>query len=56
LTANVFEELDTMRDTNWQYELQQLRIVNKRLKEEIEAITSGADRGQMSGSASGSSP
>ena len=36
LNANVFEELETTRGTSWQYELQQLRMVNARLQEEID--------------------
>ncbi|KAK1924092.1 hypothetical protein DB88DRAFT_489058 [Papiliotrema laurentii] len=34
-TANVFEELETTRGTSWQYELHQLRLLNRRLKEDI---------------------
>ena len=37
-TANVFEELETTRGTSWQYELHQLRLLNRRLKEDISAI------------------
>nr|WVH01940.1 white collar 1 protein [Naematelia aurantialba] len=36
-SANVFEELETTRGTSWQYELHQLRLVNRRLKEDIAA-------------------
>lgn len=34
--ANVFEELETTRGTSWQYELHQLRLLNRRLKEDIQ--------------------
>ncbi|BFZ59281.1 hypothetical protein YB2330_000287 [Saitoella coloradoensis] len=33
---NVFSELATTRTSNWQYELHQLRVTNRRLKEELE--------------------
>ncbi|EIW70466.1 hypothetical protein TREMEDRAFT_73480 [Tremella mesenterica DSM 1558] len=33
--ANMFEELETTRGTSWQYELHQLRLLNRRLKEDI---------------------
>ena len=36
-SANVFEELETTRGTSWQYELHQLRLLNRRLKEDIAA-------------------
>nr|CAG8443794.1 483_t:CDS:10 [Entrophospora candida] len=35
---NIFEELDTTRSTSWQYELHQMRLTNKKLREELEAI------------------
>ena len=35
LAANVFEELETTRGTSWWYELHQLRLLNRRLKEDI---------------------
>jgi hypothetical protein len=38
--TNVFEELETNRGSNWQYELQQLKFANQRLMEEIEALES----------------
>ncbi|KAG8696125.1 blue light receptor [Ceratobasidium sp. 394] len=38
LSSNVFEELETTRSTSWQYELQQLKISNKRMKDEVESI------------------
>ena len=34
--ANLFEELETTRGTSWQYELHQLRVLNRRLKEQID--------------------
>jgi hypothetical protein len=36
-TANIFEELETTRGTSWQYELHQLRLLNRRLKEDVAA-------------------
>lgn len=33
--SNVFEELETTRGTSWQYELHQLRLLNRRLKDDI---------------------
>ncbi|KAK9722350.1 hypothetical protein K7432_002738 [Basidiobolus ranarum] len=36
---NMFDMLDLTRNTTWQYELHQLRLVNKKLKEELEALT-----------------
>ncbi|KAF9077993.1 hypothetical protein BDP27DRAFT_1310546 [Rhodocollybia butyracea] len=38
LTDNVFKDLEISRNSSWQYELQQLRFANERLKEEIKAI------------------
>ncbi|KAG8763814.1 blue light receptor [Ceratobasidium sp. 423] len=38
LTSNVFEELETTRSTSWQYELQQLKISNKRMKDEVDSL------------------
>lgn len=35
LDAGVFEELETTRDSSWQYEIQQVRFANQRLEEEI---------------------
>ena len=40
-SSNVFEELETTRGTSWQYELHQLRLLNRRLKEDIAAFRSG---------------
>ncbi|WVF71320.1 hypothetical protein IAT40_006123 [Kwoniella sp. CBS 6097] len=46
-TANVFEELETTRGTSWQYELHQLRMLNRRLKEDIAAAKArGAGKGK----------
>ncbi|RDB30157.1 White collar 1 protein [Hypsizygus marmoreus] len=38
LEANIFEDLETTRNSSWQYELQQLRFANQRLKDEIKAL------------------
>ncbi|KAF7763418.1 hypothetical protein Agabi119p4_7955 [Agaricus bisporus var. burnettii] len=38
LTSDVFDVLDTSRDTSWQYELQQIRFANQRLGEEISSM------------------
>lgn len=35
LKANVFQSLDTNRNTNWQYEIKQLKFRNQKLKDEI---------------------
>ncbi len=35
-TDLVFDQLETTRSTSWQYELHQLRLTNRRLKEELE--------------------
>ncbi|WWC70144.1 uncharacterized protein I206_104091 [Kwoniella pini CBS 10737] len=44
--ANLFEELETTRGTSWQYELHQLRLLNRRLKEDIAAAKArGAGKG-----------
>lgn len=37
LSSNLFEELETTRGTSWQYELHQLRLLNRRLREDINA-------------------
>ncbi|KAI8967908.1 putative white-collar-1a protein [Mycotypha africana] len=36
---NLFSELETVRGTSWQYELHQLQIANRKLKEQLENIT-----------------
>ncbi|GAA5896866.1 hypothetical protein JCM5296_002576 [Sporobolomyces johnsonii] len=35
---NVFDELDVCRGTSWQFELHQMRLTNKKLREEKEAL------------------
>lgn len=40
-SEDVYEEMDTTRGTSWQYELHQLRIANRKLKEEIESARTG---------------
>jgi len=46
-SANVFEELETTRGTSWQYELHQLRLLNRRLKDDIAAARSrGGEAGK----------
>lgn len=35
---NLFDELDTTRTTSWQYELHQLKLTNKKLKEELSML------------------
>jgi PAS domain S-box-containing protein len=51
LSSPVFEELDTNRSTSWQYELEQIRISNRRMRDEIEALTtvSGTQPDDMRG-------
>ncbi|GAA5928415.1 uncharacterized protein JCM15063_003873 [Sporobolomyces koalae] len=36
---NVFEELNVTRGTSWQFELHQMRLTNKKLREEKEALS-----------------
>ncbi|CAO3650930.1 unnamed protein product [Mucor hiemalis] len=36
---NIFPELETVRTTNWQYELHQLQQSNKRLREQLERVS-----------------
>ncbi|KAG2186103.1 hypothetical protein INT43_002541 [Umbelopsis isabellina] len=44
---NFFCELETMRPTSWQFELHQMRLTNKRLRERIERLTKrSASQGQ----------
>ena len=38
LKSSLFEELETTRSTSWQYELQQLKISNKRMKDEVDSL------------------
>lgn len=42
--GNIFEELETAKESSWQYELQQLKIANQRLAVEIEGME-GSVRG-----------
>lgn len=35
---SLFEELEAVRGSSWQYELQQLKFANQRLQEEVQAI------------------
>jgi GATA zinc finger len=37
---NLFAELETLRSTSWQYELHQMRLTNKKLREEVESLQS----------------
>lgn len=36
---NIFGELETIRSTNWQYELHQLQQSNERLREQLEKFS-----------------
>ncbi|BGP39900.1 hypothetical protein JCM10450v2_003874 [Rhodotorula kratochvilovae] len=38
VSDNVFDELNVTRGTSWQFELHQMRLVNKKLREEREAL------------------
>ncbi|GAA5863387.1 hypothetical protein JCM8547_006966 [Rhodosporidiobolus lusitaniae] len=38
VSDNVFSELDVTRGTSWQFELHQMRLTNKKLREEREAL------------------
>ncbi|ORY92570.1 hypothetical protein BCR35DRAFT_260139 [Leucosporidium creatinivorum] len=38
VSDNVFDELDSVRGTSWQFELHQMRLTNKKLREEKEAL------------------
>ncbi|SCV74291.1 BQ2448_6723 [Microbotryum intermedium] len=38
LCDNIFDELDSVRGTSWQFELHQMRLTNKKLREEKEAL------------------
>lgn len=44
-SANVFEELETTRGTSWQYELHQLRLLNRRLRDDINSARAALARG-----------
>ncbi|KAM0747380.1 hypothetical protein T439DRAFT_329111 [Meredithblackwellia eburnea MCA 4105] len=50
---NVFDELDTTRCTSWQYELHQLQILNKRLRDEKEHLMTQAQKRRTSSFAAG---
>lgn len=39
LESDVFGALDTMRESSWQYEIQQVRFANQRLEEEIGVLS-----------------
>jgi hypothetical protein len=49
-SSNLFEELETTRGTSWQYELHQLRLLNRRLKDDVLAarnlVKSNAAKGK----------
>ncbi|KAH6906629.1 PAS domain-containing protein [Coprinopsis sp. MPI-PUGE-AT-0042] len=55
--ANMFEELDISRGSSWQYELQQLKYANQRLKEDIRVLEAavGGSLSLSSGTAGSSS-
>ncbi|KAH9833115.1 uncharacterized protein C8Q71DRAFT_774216 [Rhodofomes roseus] len=40
---NVFDELIARRESSWQYELQQLKFANERLREEVESLEMAVD-------------
>ncbi|KAI0792590.1 hypothetical protein C8Q75DRAFT_804955 [Abortiporus biennis] len=52
-SRNVFEELNVEKASSWQYELQQLKIANQRLMEELEALESNLGSSSSSSSAVG---
>ncbi|KAF8551165.1 hypothetical protein OG21DRAFT_319673 [Imleria badia] len=52
--ASLFEELETVRGSSWQYELQQLKFANQRLHEELHALEAACAK-SGSGAGSGSS-
>ncbi|KAI9476012.1 MAG: putative white-collar-1a protein [Benjaminiella poitrasii] len=43
---NIFAELETVRGTSWQYELHQLQLTNRKLKEQLESYTNPKCRKQ----------
>ena len=45
--ASLFEELETVRGSSWQYELQQLKFANQRLHEELHALEGAAKTGTV---------
>lgn len=50
---NMFEELETIRGTSWQYELHQMRLTNKKLREELEALMSSKRKKKKRSQSSG---
>jgi hypothetical protein len=48
-SSNLFEELETTRGTSWQYELHQLRLLNRRLKEDVGAARAVAVKNEQAG-------
>lgn len=48
-SSNLFEELETTRGTSWQYELHQLRLLNRRLKDDVLAARSVARNNALKG-------
>lgn len=52
--SSLFEELETIRGSSWQYELQQLKFANQRLHEELHALE-GAHAKSGTGVGAGSS-
>ena len=48
-SANLFEELETTRGTSWQYELHQLRLLNRRLKEDIQSSKTALAKAGVNG-------
>ncbi|RCH84624.1 blue light receptor [Rhizopus stolonifer] len=43
---NLFAELETVRGTSWQYELHQLQLTNRKLKEQLEYLVNPKSRKQ----------
>ncbi|KAG2189422.1 hypothetical protein INT44_004564 [Umbelopsis vinacea] len=39
ITENLFNELETSRNTSWQFEMHQMRLINKRLREKIHRLS-----------------
>lgn len=42
LSDHMFEEMDATRGTSWQYEVHQLKVANRKLKDDIHAFRHGA--------------
>ncbi|KAI7901490.1 putative blue-light photoreceptor PCMADA1 [Cokeromyces recurvatus] len=53
---NIFAELETVRGTSWQYELHQLQLTNRKLKEQLESYTNPKRKKQKKKKASSESP